>query len=98
MKHLRANNGAFDNLKVQGKELGKGLHQQLKTIKEIIGTIPEQITVMLNSLEEQKNDTEAGVFMKEVLPISPVHHQVDGPAASPDDVAIAWALMELAES
>ena len=25
LKHLRANNGAFDNLKVQGRELGKGL-------------------------------------------------------------------------
>jgi len=58
LKHLKANNGAFDNLKVQGKELGKGLLQQLKTIKEIIGSVPEQIGEMMKSLEEQKNDTE----------------------------------------
>ena len=58
LKHLRANNGAFDNLKVQGKELGKGLEQQLKTIKEILDKVPEQIAHMLQSLEEQKKDTE----------------------------------------
>lgn len=52
LKHLRANNGAFDNLKVQGKELGKGLAQQLETIKEILASVPEQIQGMLRSLEE----------------------------------------------